>query len=458
MDVIKTKSLEYVYPDGTYALKGINIAIERGKKVAVIGANGTGKSTFLLHLNGILRPTKGEVMIEGSPIKYDEKSLRSVRKKVGIVFQDPDDQLFAPTVKQDVAFGPQNLDVPENEVERRVEHALKSVRMEVYADKPPHFLSAGQKKRVAIAGILAMEPEVLVLDEPTAGLDPQSSADIIEILDELNIEGKTIIFSTHDVDLAARWADYIYVFHNGLVRKDGVPSQIFADYSLISETGLRLPTFVQTFRELKVRGISGGDSPLTMLNFIESVSKPFDVLKVRCAVAGTDVCAGEKVGLVMRDGMLCTIRVDIDMNPETTAFGRVLYNARAGEDIVVGGITGTLSPKTGNIYIVPIPRVIEGGSRAADLETIRIIITEYEPHKIGAMGTSAKVVVRKAGIHCDFDVDVIQSSILAAVRGLNVMVFVTGGMVDRVIQKIEGHNKHSGQEIKFSSLAIQDSL
>lgn len=449
MDIIKTKSLEYVYPDGTHALKGLNIAIERGKKVAIIGANGTGKSTFLLHLNGILRPTKGEVVIEGSPIKYDEKSLRSVRKKVGIVFQDPDDQLFAPTVKQDVAFGPQNLDVPKNEVERRVEHALKSVRMEVYADKPPHFLSSGQKKRVAIAGVIAMEPEILVLDEPIAGLDPQSRADIIEILEELNAEGKTIIFSTHDVDLAARWADYVYVFHNGLVRKDGVPSQIFADHTLISETGLRLPTFVQTFRELKMRGISGGDSPLTMLDFVESASKPFNVLKVRCAVASTDVSAGENVGLVMKDGMLWATRLDNGMNPETTAFGRVVHDAKAGEDIVVSEMTGTLTQKIGNICIVPVPRIIEGGSRAVDPEIIREIIARHKPHKIGAMGTSAKVVIRKLNIPCDFEVDVIQSSILAALRGLNVVVFATGGMVDRIIQKIEGSNRQRGQEIKY---------
>ncbi|MDP2845924.1 MAG: AAA family ATPase, partial [Candidatus Methanoperedens sp.] len=315
-----------------------------------------------------------------------------------------------------------------------------------------------QKKRVAIAGVIAMKPEIIVLDEPTAGLDPRGCAEIIEILDELNAEGRTLIFSTHDVDLAAKWADRIYVLHEGRIRKHGSPPQIFADHTMISETGLRLPTFVQIFRELKARGTSGGDSPLTMLNFVESVSKPFNVLKVRCAASGTDACAGEKVGLVMKDGMLCTTRVDIDMNAETTAFGRVMYNAKAGEDIIVGGITGTLTQKTGNIYIVPIPRVIEGGRRAADLETIRTIIAEHEPHKIGAMGTSAKVVVRKAGIHCDFEVDVIQSSILAAARGLNVMVFVTGGMVDRVIQKIEGYNKQSGQEIKLSSLAIQASL
>ena len=449
MDIIKTEGLEYAYPDGTQALKGISIAIGNGTKTAFVGNNGAGKSTLFLHFNGTLRPLRGKLTIEGNPIKYDRKSLINLRKKVGMVFQDPDDQLFAPMVRQDVAFGPENLDLPKDEVDRRVKYALKAVGMEGYADKPPHFLSGGQKKRVAIAGVLAMEPDVLVLDEPTAGLDPKSSTDIIEILEELNADGKTIVFSTHDVDLAARWADSICVLNEGKIIKHGTPHQIFADHTMISETGLRLPAFVQTFRELKFRGISGGDSPLTMLNFVESVSKPFDVLKVRCAIAGTDVYSGETVGLVMNNGTLCTTRVDVDLKSKTTAFGRVIFNARAGEDIVVSEITGTLSPKTGVIHIVPIPRVIEGGSRAVDLGTIHRIIARSSPHKIGAMGTSAKVVVRKAGIHCDFEVDVIQSSILAALRGLNVMVFATGGMVDRVIQKIESNNRQGGQQIKY---------
>ncbi len=458
MNIIEAQNITFQYPDGTEALCDIDFSVEKGSITAILGPNGAGKSTLLLHLNATLKPTRGTVCLKGEPFVYDKKGLHQIRRTVGMVFQNPDDQLFAPTVRQDVAFGPKNLKLTGAEIKYRVDEALRLVEMEACAEKPPHFLSGGQKKRVAIAGVIAMKPEIIVMDEPTAGLDPKGCEEIIEILDGLNAEGKTIIFSTHDVDLAAKWADHLCILHEGRIKKHDAPHKIFADYSLISETGLRLPTFVQIFRELKARGTSGGDSPLTMLNFVESVSKPFDVLKVRCAAAGTDACAGEKVGLVIKDGMLCTTRVDIDMNAETTAFGRVMYNAKAGEDIIVGGITGTLTQKTGNIYIVPIPRVIEGGSRAADLETIRIIITEYEPHKIGAMGTSAKVVVRKVGIHCDFDVDVIQSSILAAVRGIDVMVFVTGGMVDRVIQKIKSNNKQSGQEIKFSSLAIQASL
>jgi cobalt/nickel transport system ATP-binding protein len=458
MNIIDAQNVTYQYPDGTKALDDIDFSVEKGSITAILGPNGAGKSTLFMHLNAILKPANGTVYLKGEPLGYDKKSLHHIRRTVGMVFQNPDDQLIAPTVLQDVAFGPKNLKLTDAEIKHRVDEALHLVGMEAYKDKPPHFLSGGQKKRVAIAGVIAMQPEIMVLDEPTAGLDPQGCAEIIEILDELNTDGKTIIFSTHDVDLAAKWADCIYVLHEGRIKKHGSPHQIFSDHTMISETGLRLPTFVQTFRELKVRGISGGDSPLTMLNFVESVSKPFDVLKVRCAIAGADVRAEEKVGMIMKNGTLCTTRVDADMNAKTTAIGRVMYDAKAGEDIVVSEITGTLTQKTGNIYIVPIPRVIEGGSRAVDLETIHTIIAGRSPNKIGAMGTSAKVVVRKAGIHCDFEVDVIQSSILAALRGLNVMVFATGGMVDRVIQKIESNNKHSGQEIKFSSLTIQASL
>jgi len=447
--VIKVSDLVYKYLDGTEALKGINFSARQGEIVAIIGKTGSGKTTLIHHFNGLLFPTKGSVFINDE--KVGKKNLDRIRMTVGLVFQDPDDQLFAPTVWDDVAFGPRNMGLSKSEVKERVDSTLGVLGIKELGNKSPDNLSGGQKRLVSIAGVLAMNPQVIVLDEPTVGLDPHTRAEIIEILDDLNAEGKTIIFSTHDVDLAAKWAGKIYVIHKGRIEKSGSPSQVFADHAMIAETGLVLPTFVQTFRELKVRGLSGGDSPLTMLNFVESVSKPFDVLNIRCAIAGTDVCAGKKVGLVMEDGVLCTTGADADMNAEHAAFGRVMHDARAGEDIVVSDVTGTLSQKTGNIYIVHIPRVIEGGSRAVDMDTILAMINKYNPHKIGAMGTSAKVVVRKIDIHCDFDVDVIQSSILAALRGLNVMVFATGGMFERVIRKIESNNKQ-GQQIKYLRL------
>ncbi len=433
MNIIETHNLSYEYPDGTLALKDVSFHAKEGSITAILGSNGAGKSTLLLHLNAILKPKYGKVYLKGKPFAYDKKSLQSIRSSVGFVFQNPDDQLIAPTVYQDVAFGPRNLGM--QDIDTIVDEALSLVGMKSYADKPPHFLSYGQKKRVAIAGVIAMNPEVLVLDEPTSGLDPKGKEEIIEILNELNGEGKTIIFSTHDVDLAAKWADNIYVLHEGRVEKHGKPSEIFLEQAVISSTGLNPPTFVQTFRELRLRGISGGESPLTMLSFVDRLSRPFNVLKVRCAVAESNVKAGEKVGLIMKHGMLYAVK-----SSEATAFGRVMYDANAGEDIIVGEVSGELTQKIGNIYIVSVPKIIEGGSRNVDMESIRRIIEKYKPNKIGAMGTSAKVLLKKLSISCDFEVDVTQASILAAQRGLDVMLFATGKMGEKVVQKIKNQN------------------
>ncbi|AIJ04891.1 cobalt ABC transporter, ATPase subunit [Methanocaldococcus bathoardescens] len=241
MYMIETKDLYFRYPDGTEVLKGINFKVKKGEMVSILGPNGVGKSTLFLHFNGILRPTKGEVLIKGKPIKYDKKGLIEVRKTVGLVFQNPDDQIFAPTVKEDVAFGPLNLGLPKDEVERRVREALKAVGMEGFENKPPHHLSGGQKKRVAIAGILAMQPEVIVLDEPTSGLDPVGASKIMKLLYDLNKKGMTIIISTHDVDLVPVYADKVYIMYNGKILKEGTPKEVFSDVETIRKANLRLP-------------------------------------------------------------------------------------------------------------------------------------------------------------------------------------------------------------------------
>ncbi|AAB99089.1 TPA: ATP-binding cassette domain-containing protein [Methanocaldococcus jannaschii] len=241
MYIVETKDLYFRYPDGTAVLKGINFKVKKGEMVSLLGPNGAGKSTLFLHFNGILRPTKGEVLIKGKPIKYDKKSLVEVRKTVGLVFQNPDDQIFAPTVKEDVAFGPLNLGLPKEEVEKRVKEALKAVGMEGFENKPPHHLSGGQKKRVAIAGILAMQPEVIVLDEPTAGLDPVGASKIMKLLYDLNKKGMTIIISTHDVDLVPVYADKVYVMYDGKILKEGTPKEVFSDVETIRKANLRLP-------------------------------------------------------------------------------------------------------------------------------------------------------------------------------------------------------------------------
>lgn len=241
MNVIETKDVSYQYPDGTSALKNVNFIAPKGKIVALLGPNGAGKSTLFLHFNGILRPSSGKVLVGDQLMSYNKKTLMKIRQKVGIVFQNPDDQLFAPTVLEDVAFGPFNMGLNQDEVEKRVKEALRRVGMEGFEKKPPHHLSGGQKKRVAIAGILAMKPEIMVLDEPTSGLDPKGASQILRILYQLNQEGMSIVISTHDVDFVPLYASQVYIISDGCIIKEGKPSEVFDDVETIRGANLRLP-------------------------------------------------------------------------------------------------------------------------------------------------------------------------------------------------------------------------
>ena len=193
--MLEARNISYSYDDDSQALKNVSLKINDGEMAAILGKNGAGKSTLFLHFNGIHEPDDGEILIDGEKLKYNKKALLKCRQKVGIVFQNPDNQIFAPSVEEDVAFGPLNLKLPMDEVQNRVEEALKRVGMEGFEKKAPHHLSGGQKKRVAIAGILAMRPEIMILDEPTAGLDPQGAIKIMNLLSELNREGITIVIS-----------------------------------------------------------------------------------------------------------------------------------------------------------------------------------------------------------------------------------------------------------------------
>lgn len=253
---LSTENLSFTYPDGTQALKNINIEIEKGEKVAIIGPNGAGKSTLFSHFNGLTEPTSGCVKIEGKPISFEKDELLKVRQKVGIVFQDPNDQLFAPTVKEDIAFGPMNLGLSYDEVEKRVEDALKMVGMENYEDKPPHHLSGGQQKRIAIAGIIAMKPELMILDEPTAGLDPDGVEKVLNIMNQLNEEGMTLIISSHDIDMISKYADKIFVLYNGEIIESGNKNKIFSDMELLKKAHLRTPITTEILYNLKESGLN----------------------------------------------------------------------------------------------------------------------------------------------------------------------------------------------------------
>lgn len=253
---LSTENLSFTYPDGTQALKNINIEIEKGEKVAIIGPNGAGKSTLFSHFNGLTEPTSGCVKIEDKPISFEKDELLKVRQKVGIVFQDPNDQLFAPTVKEDIAFGPMNLGLSYDEVEKRVEDALKMVGMENYEDKTPHHLSGGQKKRIAIAGIIAMKPELMILDEPTAGLDPDGVEKVLNIMNQLNEEGMTLIISSHDIDMISKYADKIFVLYNGEIIESGNKNKIFSDMELLKKAHLRTPITTEILYNLKESGLN----------------------------------------------------------------------------------------------------------------------------------------------------------------------------------------------------------
>jgi cobalt/nickel transport system ATP-binding protein len=278
MKIIETNDITYEYPDGTKALEKVNFNADEGKIVALLGPNGAGKSTLFLHFNGILQPSAGTVVIDGETVKYDKKNLLKIREKVGIVFQNPDDQLFAPTVLEDVAFGPMNMGLSKEEVEKRVKEALSRVGMEGFEKKPPHHLSGGQKKRVAIAGILAMKPKIMVLDEPTSGLDPKGASQILRLLYQLNSEGMTIVISTHDVDLVPLYASTVYIISQGKIIKKGTPQEVFEDVKTIRGANLRLPRIAHLMEILEKEDKLPFDKPypLTIGGARKRILKEFE--------------------------------------------------------------------------------------------------------------------------------------------------------------------------------------
>lgn len=241
-NILDTRDLNYTYGDGTHALKGLTLGIKRGKTTAVLGGNGAGKSTLFLSFNGIFKPTTGEVLFNGFPIDYSRKGLKDLRKSVGIIFQDPESQLFSASVYQDISFGAVNMKLPEKEVRNRVNNAMERTGITHLKDKPTHCLSFGQKKRVAIAGVLAMEPEVLVLDEPTAGLDPMGVSEIMKLIREVQKElGLSVVISTHDIDIVPLYCDYTYVIDKGKIILEGTPKEVFSRPEVLRSVNLRLP-------------------------------------------------------------------------------------------------------------------------------------------------------------------------------------------------------------------------
>lgn len=251
--VLKTEKLCYSYECGSLALQEVSLSVRRGEKVAILGSNGAGKSTLFLNLNGVLTPQSGKIFYEG--VEITRKNRDQLRKHVGIVFQEADNQMIAATVAAEVSFGPMNLKLSIEEVKRRVDEALSRMNLTELKDRPPHYLSGGEKKRVCIADIIAMESEVFLFDEPTVSLDPFNEAVFETVLEKLQNMGKTLLISTHDVDFAWRWAERAMVFAEGRLVADDTPLRIFQDDLVVKRANLRLPILFDVCNRLAALGL-----------------------------------------------------------------------------------------------------------------------------------------------------------------------------------------------------------
>lgn len=252
MDIIEIKDLCYAYTEEKAALDHVSLRIPKGQMTAVMGGNGAGKSTLFLNMNGVLTPDSGDVYFNGEKVLYNKKGIRSMRRRVGIVFQDPNDQLFSSNVRKDIAFGAVNLGLPKEEVDRRVEEAVRRIGIGDFLDRPTHALSFGQKKRVAIAGVLVMQPDVMILDEPTAGLDPFGTSEILHLLLEIKEQtGMSVIIATHDVDIVPLYCDYAYVLDHGRMILEGTPDEVFSRSDILRAHSLRLPRIAHLMEILK---------------------------------------------------------------------------------------------------------------------------------------------------------------------------------------------------------------
>lgn len=260
--IIKAENLYFSYDDEkSYSLNGLSLEIQRGRKIAFMGANGAGKSTFFLCLNGIHKPSEGTLYLNGKPFDYSKKGLLDLRSRIGIVFQDPDNQLFSASVMQEISFGPLNMGMSEDEVREAVAQVIETLEITPFQHRPVHSLSGGQKKQVSIADVLVMKPDIIILDEPASSLDPKHTAIVNGIVDMLADRGITILMSTHNVDYALEWADEVVLIHEGKLLKQGDPVEVFSDEEALELTNLKKPAALELFESLIKKGVLTEDLP-----------------------------------------------------------------------------------------------------------------------------------------------------------------------------------------------------
>lgn len=265
--IIEVKNVHYWYPNGVYALRGVSLNIYKGEFIALLGQNGSGKTTLAKHLNGLLTPKKGKILIKGVDIR--DMSITEIARIVGYVFQNPEHQIFAKTIYEEMAFGLKNLGIPDNEIRERVLEALSMVDLDKPLDMNPHFLSMGEKHRLAIAAVLAMRPEVIILDEPTTGLDYKRNKQLMEIIKKLHRQGHTIILITHDMAFAAEYSNRAIILHEGRVLADGPTREIFTKLNILSRSSLRPPQITMLAIELNRRGYNVPPNIMTVKEMAE---------------------------------------------------------------------------------------------------------------------------------------------------------------------------------------------
>jgi len=417
---IEFENVVFKYPNGSVALDTINLKIEEHTKVALLGENGSGKTTLLLHLNGLHTPTNGGVKILGRSVTRE--NVDWVRTKVGMIFQNPDDQLFAPTVFQDVAFGPRNLGIDEVRVAERVEEALDVLNIAHLRDRSPDALSGGEKRRVALAGILVMDAEIISLDEPHSGLDPLGCLEFNDLLDELYAKGRTVVVATHDVDFAASWADECVIMKNGRIEGSGSPEDIFSDLELISRSSLALPSFVSIYNELQARNFvcKRGEVAFDRMDLVLKVEAPF----IKFLENSEGLRKGARVALAHKRGSWAVASTG-------AREGEILAQNDA---IAVVELQDESIPKKADIVIFKVhdnERYDESvAARAQEL------IKSNRGIKIGAMGTNAKLLAKRHAIAVDFGADVINRAISCASRGVDVILLASGNMAEHAGKRI----------------------
>lgn len=260
--ILKAENVYFSYDDHSLSLNGLSLEIHRGRKIAFMGANGSGKSTFFLCCNGINRPSSGTIYFHGKPLDYSRKGLLDLRQKIGIIFQDPDNQLFCASVYQEISFGLLNLGFSMEKAKEIVDEIVCEMEITPYKNKPTHSLSGGQKKQVSIADILVMKPEIIIMDEPASALDPKHTRLVNQEVDKMAQQGITVMMATHDINYAFDWADEIILLKEGKVLAQGTPMEIFSKESLLQETNLEQPAALKLFQTLCKKGILDASLPV----------------------------------------------------------------------------------------------------------------------------------------------------------------------------------------------------